>query len=366
MKEIVFGFITAFVVVLLTTPSLIKVAKMKHLVDEPSESRKLHRQSIPTIGGIIIFAATIFSFALWFPATDARYFGNALSFNQAVSDFKYLIAASILIFFIGVKDDIIGFAPVKKLIGHIIVGFIFVLMADIRITGLHGVFGVEQIPYWASVFLSIFTYVVVVNSFNLIDGIDGLAAGIGLVASTLFGAWFFFSGNLHLSLMCLVLSGALSGFLIFNFSPARIFMGDSGSLFIGAFIFVMAIKCVETNTDLLPAGLNNISAPVFTMAVLCYPLIDTLRIFTLRVMQGNSPFAADKNHIHHRLLRHGLNHVKTAGLLYFVSFVVPLISLLFVNVNPTLAFLAMMAIGIVALQLVLFITKSKKEKSLAH
>ena len=151
MKEIILGFITSFFVVLLATPSLIKVAKMKHLVDDPKEDRKHHMASVPTIGGIIIFAAGVFAYALWFPWDNTRFFGGSQAFIEAVKDFKFLIAASILIFFIGVKDDIIGVAPVKKHIGHIIVGFILVMMADIRISGMHGVFNLDEIPYWSSV-----------------------------------------------------------------------------------------------------------------------------------------------------------------------------------------------------------------------
>ncbi len=359
MKEIILGFITSFFVVLITTPSLIKVAKMKHLVDEPSESRKHHRVSVPTIGGIIIFAASIFAYALWFPWDNMAYFGSPYEFSESVKEFKFLIAAAILIFFIGVKDDIIGVAPTKKLVGHIMVGFILVVMADIRITGLQGVFGMEDIPYYASVILSVFTYVVVVNAFNLIDGSDGLAAGIGVITSSLLGIWFYMTGQLDLSLLAFVLAGALVAFLIFNFSPARIFMGDSGSLFIGAFTFAMAIKCAETDASLLSAAGIQLSAPVFTMSVLAYPLIDTIRVFSLRISHGLSPFTADRNHIHHRLIDRGYSHTQTALLLYAISLIIPLVSMFFNGVNPTATFFGMILIGFVLVHLVfLFPRKS--------
>lgn len=361
MKEIILGFITSFFVVLFATPSLIKVAKMKRLVDEPSEDRKHHRASVPTIGGIIIFAACIFSYALWFPWDNMGYFGSPFDFSESVKEFKFLIAASILIFFIGVKDDIIGVAPVKKLVGHILVGFILVMMADIRITGLHGVFGIEEIPYYASVVLSVFTYIVVVNAFNLIDGSDGLAAGIGFVASCFFGIWFYLSYQFDLSLLSFVLAGSLLAFLIFNFSPARIFMGDSGSLFIGASIFVLAIKCIETNVFVLP--FDGMSAPVYTMAALAYPLIDTLRVFTIRLIKGVSPFLADRNHIHHNMIDRGLSHAQTALVLYALSIVIPLISLLFANSIPTVSFFAMFGISIL-LAHIFFLFRTKKNHEL--
>jgi len=364
VKEIILGFITSFFVVLLATPSLIKVAKMKRLVDEPTEDRKHHVSSVPTIGGIIIFAASIFAYALWFPWDNISYYGSPFQFSESVKEFKFLIAAAILIFFIGVKDDIIGVAPVKKLVGHIIVGFILVMMADIRITSLHGVFGVDEIPYYASVVFSVFTYIVVVNAFNLIDGSDGLAAGIGFITSCFFGVWFYTSYQLDLALLAFVLAGSLGAFLIFNFSPARIFMGDSGSLFIGAFTFVMALKCIETDNSVLPTLVNGMSAPIYTMAVLAYPLIDTLRVFTLRISRGLSPFTADRNHIHHSLIDKGFSHTQTALVLYAISIVVPLVSLFFANVNPTLAFFGMFAAS-VALVHVVFLFRIQKPRNLA-
>ena len=156
-------FFTAFFVVLYSTPALIKVAILKRLFDEPG-GRKIHKRIVPTIGGIIIFAATLFSFALWFTIEGAG--DNVALASKYVKEFKLIIATALVLFFVGVKDDIIGTAPIKKLVAHVIVGLMLVLIGDIRITGLHGIFEVYEIPYWASVFLSLFTYVVVVNGFN--------------------------------------------------------------------------------------------------------------------------------------------------------------------------------------------------------
>lgn len=365
MKEIILGFITSFFVVLLATPSLIKVAKMKHLVDEPSEARKHHTTSKPTIGGIIIFAASIFAYALWFPWDNMAYFGSPVDFKESVKEFKFFIAAAILIFFIGVKDDIIGVAPVKKLVSHIIVGFILVLMADIRIYGLHGVFGADLMPYEASVILSVFTYIVVVNAFNLIDGSDGLAAGVGFIASCFFGVWFYSTSQLPLSLLSFILAGSLLAFLVFNFSPAKIFMGDSGSLFIGALTFVLAVKCIQTDTAVVPQMVDGLSAPVYAMAVLAYPLIDTLRVFTLRILKGLSPFVADRKHIHHKLIDRGFSHAQTAVILYVVCILVPIISMFFGGVNPTVTFFGMFAISFVVVNSVFLLPSKRAKKILA-
>ncbi|MBK8498842.1 MAG: undecaprenyl/decaprenyl-phosphate alpha-N-acetylglucosaminyl 1-phosphate transferase [Flavobacteriales bacterium] len=353
MKEhfntILLGFLTAFGVVLLTMPSLIKVARMKHLVDEPSEARKLHQRSVPTIGGIIIFAAIIFSYALYFPtewSVRLRDLDQAMSifkgFRHATSDFKYVLAAMVLLFFIGVKDDIVGFSPVKKLVGHFLVGSILILLADIRIHSMHGIFGIYYLPYSASVLFTFFVYVVLVNAFNLIDGVDGLAGGVGLIASLAFGTWLYMCGlDMGLTLLAFVLAGALLAFLIFNFHPARVFMGDSGSLIVGAILAVLAIEVVDHDKRYLPVQLEHLSRPIFVMAVLAYPLVDTLRVFVVRMARGTSPFAADRNHIHHRLLALGLGHRGTTLAIYVYVLTIIGLSFLTRKLHPNIGLMVM-------------------------
>lgn len=348
----VLGALTAFLVVLLATPSLIKVAKLKHLVDEPGEARKLHLRSVPTIGGIIIFSSIIFSYSLWFPDI-----GNDL--HQSIREFKYIIASLIILFFIGVKDDIIGTAPVKKLLAHIVVAFILVLMGETQIKSMHGIFGVYEIPEWARIFLSVFVYIVIVNAFNLIDGVDGLAAGIGVICSVFFGVWFITVSNDTMALLSFILAGSLLGFLLFNFSPARIFMGDSGSLTIGCIISVLVIHMIETPMKNIPDELSNHSVPILAMAILVYPLIDTLRIFFVRATKGQSPFHADKNHLHHRLIASGLSHSATVLTLYAYNITVVAAAFFFGYLDPTLAFFLSLAVAVM-LAGSFFLLKTKK------
>ena len=371
MKEhgyiLLLGSITAFIVVLFTMPSLIKVARMKHLVDEPSEERKLHQRSVPTIGGIIIFAAVIFSFALWFP--EARLIGQGGNYRElyiamgaAYKDFKFVIAAMVLLFFIGVKDDIIGFSPVKKLVGHMVVGYILVVMAGIRIENMHGILGVYELPDFVSIGFSFFVYVVLVNAFNLIDGVDGLAGGVGAIAALSYGIWLFWAGDVALALLAFVLAGALFGFLVFNSHPARIFMGDSGSLIIGAIIAVLAMRVVDHDTSRLPAPFNTVSAPLFAMAAIAYPLVDTLRVFIVRAVRGVSPFTADRNHIHHRLLEHGLGHRGTTFSLYLYAIVMVAMSLLTRGWHPNVGLLVL-SVTAVALAMLPFAIPIRQPRS---
>lgn len=340
MPLLILVFITSFVVVLYSTPALIKVAILKNLIDLPSEERKIHKRAIPTIGGIIIYAATLFSFSLWYNIEELHEYSLIY---ESVKEFQILIATSLVLFFVGVKDDIIGTAPVKKLFAHVVVGLILILMGHVRITGLHGVFGVEEIPDWGSIFLSLFTYIVVVNAMNLIDGVDGLAAGVGFLATVFFGTWFVFANEYTLASLSFALAGSLLGFLVFNFSPAKIFMGDSGSLIIGMFIYVLSAELIEYPADRLDNFWVNVSNPIFAIAALIYPLTDTLRVFIIRALKGQSPFSADRNHLHHRLIDCGYSHAKTVIIIYIFTVLTVAVSLLSYYINTSLSLLTVMA-----------------------
>ena len=321
---------------------------MKRLVDEPGEERKLHKKRIPTIGGIIIFAGTLFSYSIWYPGYSAE-------------GLKYVVAGGLLLFFVGIKDDIIGTAPVKKLMAHILVGLILVLMANVKITGLHGFFGVREIPDWAAIFLSLFTYIVIVNAFNLIDGVDGLATGIGVIASLAFACWFYMANNITMATLAFALCGSLVAFLIFNFSPAKIFMGDSGSLTIGFIFALLAIKMIEYDVAELDYELVSVSKPILALSILVYPLIDTLRIFIYRIIRGVSPFAADRNHIHHRLIDIGLNQKQTVLCIYLYNIAIITIAFVVKSMPTTYAFFLVGGSALALAQIPFFFVKVKNK-----
>ena len=351
MYKIALAIMTSLSIVLIGMPTLIKIAKLRRLVDAPGNVRKLHKGHIPTIGGVLIFAGTLMSYLLWYPFTEHAKFG-------------YITASMLILFGIGFKDDIVGTAPVKKLAGHLLVAFILVIMADIRITSMYGIFGVYEIPFWVSVALSIFTYTLIVNAFNLIDGIDGLAAGVGFISCISFGTWFFIAGSFEDAILAFGLAGALLGFLVFNFEPAKIFMGDSGSLIIGLVVSVLAIKLIEYDTLDLPTELLIVSKPIFAMSVIVYPLLDTFRIFVFRVFSGRSPFLADRNHIHHKLLDIGLSHRMAVILIFtFTILVISQAVLIVMEANKKLAIITIFVVILSAIPPILAKRKLKKEKS---
>ena len=352
--HLILAIITSFSVVLLATPSLIKVAKLKHLVDEPGEDRKLHTQSTPTIGGVIIFSAFMFSCFLWFPDPTPEILGS-------LDQFMYLMGSLILLFFVGVKDDIIGMSPMKKLVAHLIVGFIIVVMGEVRITSFHGLLGMDiQFPEYGSILISIFVYIVIVNAINLIDGVDGLAAGTSLLACIAFGVWFSYSGDTHWALVSFSLSGALLGFLVFNFNPARIFMGDSGSLIIGAVVSVLAIKLIESPVTFLPKEYQMVSTPVLAMAILAYPLLDTLRVFTIRAAKGKSPLSADKNHLHHKMLEKDKRHKKTVITIYIFTLIMIALAFFVQFKEPSIIFGVCLVACAIFVAYVFYLSKGKK------
>jgi UDP-N-acetylmuramyl pentapeptide phosphotransferase/UDP-N-acetylglucosamine-1-phosphate transferase len=212
------------------------------------------------------------------------------------------------LFFIGVKDDILVISPRKKFIAQIVGALILIILGDIRLTHLHGIFGLQEISYVYSLIISLLAYVAIINALNLIDGIDGLAAGIGILACSFFGANFIILGNIPYAVFSFATIGSLSAFAFYNVfgRKNKIFMGDTGSLLIGLILSVFAIKF---NEIAITSGeqLYNFS-PVFSLAILAVPLFDMIRIFILRIIQKKSPFSADLNHIHHQLLKTGLSH----------------------------------------------------------
>jgi UDP-N-acetylmuramyl pentapeptide phosphotransferase/UDP-N-acetylglucosamine-1-phosphate transferase len=360
MSVYILAFFTALLLVIFFTPSLIKVAELKNLTDEPDEERKLHKRKIPTIGGIIIFAAMIFALSLWL---SISFTDDAFVFAERFKDYTLIVTTTLVLFFVGVKDDIIGTAPIKKLIAHILVAMVIVLMANIRIKSLHGIFGVYDIPLWASIFISIFTIIVVINAFNLIDGVDGLAAGIGFIGSVVFGLWFSLIHEVVMATLAFSLAGSLLGFLYYNFSPAKIFMGDSGSLTIGLVMSILALKMVDLDPPSLISPLSEICKPLLAIAILVYPLTDTLRIFIYRTLKGTSPFAADRNHIHHRLQDAGFSHRQVSSLLYFMNIAIVLLVIFSYRLKPTIALILLLAAIVALIQIPFLISRRIQNKS---
>ncbi|HEX2532096.1 MAG TPA: MraY family glycosyltransferase [Chitinophagaceae bacterium] len=283
----------AFIITFLAIPMIMKVAEAKKLYDLP-DARKLHTRPIASLGGVGIFGG-FFLAAL-------------LSISHKITpEFQYFFAASTIIFFLGVKDDILILTATKKMVGQIAAAAILIHLGNIRIDSMHGVFGVTELPEAFSLALSYITIILIINAFNLIDGVDGLAGMLGLLSTSVFGMYFYLIDLQSYALLSFAMAGSLVAFLIFNYHPAKIFMGDSGSLLLGLINAILVIKFIqvaESGAVAFPIQ----SAVAVGMSILMIPLMDTLRVFSIRIFRGRSPFAPDRNHIHHLLLARGLNH----------------------------------------------------------
>ncbi len=282
-------------------PTLIKISNDGNFFDKPDHILKVHTSDKPNIGGIAIFLSFLFGCILFLKATAIEYS-------------NFLLGATMIIFSMRVRDDFLGLNAYKKMALQIIAAMLVVVFAEVRISSFYGLFGVFELSYWVSVPFSIFVMIVVTNAFNLIDGIDGLAASIGIVITFAFGIFFFDMQQLGWSRIAIALCGALLGFLPYNKEPSKIFMGDTGAYIIGFIIAILTIEFIELNK------FDNISnpepfiksSPAVGIGFLFVPLFDTLRAFILRISQGKSPLFADRQHIHHFLLDRGWSHTKIA------------------------------------------------------
>ena len=351
MFDVLLSIVISFTVTFLAIPVVINVAEMKKLYDVPDGARKLHRSLITPLGGLGIFGGFVFGCLL------------TVHFDQA-PEFQYFIAASMIIFFLGLKDDILIISAIKKFIGQVLAAFIIIYYGGLQIRSMHGFLGIQQVPEMFSLLLTYFAVIVIINSFNLIDGIDGLAGTLGIIAVSIFGFYFLSVQMLPYSILAFSLAGSLLAFLIFNFQPAKIFMGDTGSLLIGLINAILVIKFINV------ANLPNVkfpveSSPAIGFAILMMPLLDTLRVFAIRIFYRRSPFSPDRNHIHHLLLDKGLSHRSITILLASINLLVVGLVYMGRSLGCTVLILSVITFffGFI---LVLYYAKPKPKLSLAN
>jgi UDP-N-acetylmuramyl pentapeptide phosphotransferase/UDP-N-acetylglucosamine-1-phosphate transferase len=298
--------VTSFVICFLIIPVIIKYSLEKNLVDIPGR-RKIHKKITPSMGGIAIFLGFSIASLIWVDISLWK-------------DIRYILIAQFVIFFIGVRDDLVPLKPYMKLLGQVLAASILVFLLDLRLKSFYGLFGLYDIPAIVSYFITVFTIIVITNSFNLIDGLDGLAGLIATIALLAFGTWFFLAGDTTYAILAFGMFGSIVAFLIFNWEPSEVFMGDTGALVIGMTLAIFAIHFIDYNYNLPvqhPYRFTGSVSPA--VGILIIPLADTLRIFLIRVARRQSPFTPDKSHIHHSIMRLGFSHRRTTLLLGLVQ-----------------------------------------------
>lgn len=290
--------VLAFVFTFLLIPVQIRLLTKLELYDSQKD-HKIHSSYTPSMAGIAIFAGVLVALLIAMPLSEW-------------AKLKYFFIGTSLMFFIGLRDDILGLSPIKKLISQLLPIFIIVFFGKLSLgSSFLGVPSPNVSP-WIVFVLVVVAFVLITNAYNLIDGLDGLAGVTGVIVLSFFGVWFFIAGESYLSLIALSVVGSILAFLKFNWQPSRIFMGDTGALLIGFIVSFFAITFLEVNENGASEFNISFSSSIGTLCcVLIIPVFDTSRVVIFRLRKGLSPFKADKNHIHHQFLKLGYNHAQS-------------------------------------------------------
>lgn len=337
------AFTWAFVLVLFAIPSIIYLAHVKNLLDKPNK-RTVHVSLTPRLGGLAIFAGFMSALTI---------FGDFSDGDLAV---QHILASTIILFFIGLKDDIQPVSAFKKFFVQILAVCIVVFVGGVRISNFHGLFGLWQLDEGFSYVFTIFVIIGLTNAINLIDGLDGLAASLVTLIASVFG-FYFFQGGYAYGILSVCLVGSIIGFLRYNFYKATIFMGDTGSLLLGFICSILAVEFVELKV--VPGS------PAVAVAVVIVPIVDTLRVFIMRTLAGTSPFKPDRKHIHHRLIDLGLSQIATVLTLLSINitFIVVAITLSErISVSWLMLVIVVSALGLSFLLELLHKMKMRKKK----
>jgi UDP-N-acetylmuramyl pentapeptide phosphotransferase/UDP-N-acetylglucosamine-1-phosphate transferase len=293
---VILPIIIPMIVVSIIHPSLVRIAKMKNIVDNPN-ARKLNKEPIPVLGGVGVFFGMMFSLAV------AGYYVEGFSLHFDI------IIAMLIMLYTGVGDDILNLSPRLRFGLQIFTVSLMMFISDMYIDNFHGLWGVYQLPWVLAVALTIVSGVGIINSINLIDGVDGLCSGYGMFATMLFGVIFMRMGDVSYSVLAFTIFGALIPFMLHNVfgKKYKMFMGDGGSLVLGFILSLFVMRVIQ-------AGINTDSGSTisFTLAILAIPVFDTLRVMSSRMLHGRSPFSPDKTHLHHMFIELGFSHVITA------------------------------------------------------
>ena len=350
----VFVFILSFLLSCIFIRQVIIISHKKHLFDEPLEKRKIHLVKTPNLGGVAVVAALLLAVCFFMSA-------------PVIPHLNYIIFSALLLFLTGLADDLVGVPALKKMLLQVVVALLLVLLANCRFLHLGGFMGIGTLPVVPSVVLSVTFVVALINAFNLIDGINYLAAGIGITSSILFAFYFYSMQSFGLLCIAVSLMGCLTGFLIYNRTPARIFLGDSGSTFLGlvmAIFSIFLVNGITGNETITGMAKVNGSAIALMMAIIVIPVFDTVRIFSLRIAGGKNPFEADRQHIHHRLLDAGFTHLQGTGILLFVNMILVCAVVCLQQVRGEIVML-LLAVSLVVLDYWLTIHNRKISRNIA-
>jgi UDP-GlcNAc:undecaprenyl-phosphate GlcNAc-1-phosphate transferase len=329
-----------------TFPVIISISNAKGLLAAPSE-RSSHFKKTPNLGGVGIFMGFILTFTT---------FGSLFSIGENYN----LIGSLFVLFFLGIKDDVLILSAKTKFIVQFGISLLMTLNSNLTINSFYGILDIYKIGYFPSLALTTFVYVLIINAYNLIDGIDGLAAIIAICFLTIISFLFYNANETTLLVISLALNGSLIAFLQYNFSQRKkIFMGDTGSMIVGFLLSFLVINIL--NQKQIDFGFFSYSTnPVLLVALLFYPLLDTARIFCIRLfILRKSPFSADKNHIHHKLLILGFKHYQISLFIGSSTLLLAFFSILILNNSINYQLFSVIFMGIFLFFLPFLLNKVK-------
>ncbi|MCR3956310.1 MAG: undecaprenyl/decaprenyl-phosphate alpha-N-acetylglucosaminyl 1-phosphate transferase [Gudongella sp.] len=347
METIWIPFVVAAVIAFAATPFVIKIAPKIGAMDIPKDDRRVHKDPMPLIGGVAMYLAIAAGMFVFLPKSR---------------DFITIFAGATIILISGLKDDIRGTTPKEKLFYQLLAAAI-VIWGGVQVDFVTNPFADgNPILYlsWIGIPITLFWIVGITNTLNLIDGLDGLAGGVALISALSFTFVALKLEMDQIAILAALVSGACLGFLPFNFNPAKIFMGDTGALFLGFMLAVISIEGVMKSVATI--------AMLVPVIILGVPIFDTTFAIFRRLLSGQSIMAADKSHLHHRLLERGFSQKKTVLILYGISGMFGLFAVLVSKANSRqvvyMSAVMFVVAVIFAIKLGLFSSKTKSKEDL--
>ncbi len=334
---------------------IIFIARNHKIYDVPDDTRKIHGAEIPTLGGIGIFIGYVLVSAFLWP--------------KQLSYMPYVLISSVILFFTGIYDDIMNMRPSKKLAAQLVASFIAIYFIDNKLESQHGLFDIEVIPFWPGIIVATLCCTFFINVFNFVDGIDGLAAVLAILYLGILGLMFAATFHFALAGISFSLMGATFGLLCYNISPAKIYMGDTGSMVLGFTIFILSLLfiCIITNPGfgLLRNYFYGIQeADIMLAAMLYLPVFDAIRVFILRASRGISPLKADRTHLHYYLLDAGFTHTRSVTIIVGINILLMAAAFLLQDMSPYIVLLTITVISLAALYII-YRLRSKHMKKTA-
>lgn len=299
-------------------PLILKIAKQRNLMDNP-EARKLQKEPVPVLGGIAV------AFGIIAGIQASLVFSVVMGLHVTLPTYSF-VSSIIIMLYVGAIDDIVGLTPRTRFILEILVVLSIIYGTSSCIDNLHGLWGINEFSWWIGVPLTVFACVGIINSVNMVDGVNGLSSSLCILCNMLFGLAFAKSGMLVVAIVNLSMAAALLPFLVHNVVGAKtkMFIGDAGTMVMGVVMCydVILMLCTGSKVEWMRYTEQGMGLVAMALAVLAVPVADTLRVMTMRMVKGQSPFQADKTHLHHVLMDYSMSHVMTTTVEVSLSIII--------------------------------------------